>query len=131
MAIEEALRDFLLDDAGISGYLGVRVYPVKLVQAPTYPAALYQLISGHDMRALEKSTRNRWRRFQIKVYDTSYDTAKTIMDRIEARLRDSERQWSGYLVKSVVLENIMDAYAEDAEVHGRQLDAQILYEEPI
>lgn len=86
MTIETGLVAFLRTDPDIAAAVGARVYPLRLPQAPTYPAITYQRISTMRERPISASAWRAQARFQVDCWADSYGVARQLGDAVRARL---------------------------------------------
>lgn len=84
--IESALRALVLADSAVSALIGTRLYPQKLPQDPTYPAATYQRIDGPRLYDHGGATGLAEGRFQFDVWATTYSSAKAVAAAVRAAL---------------------------------------------
>ena len=68
MAIEDGLVALLSADSGVSALVGNRIHPLVLPRKPTYPALVYQRVSGERVRSLSGPSGRVRPRVQIDAY---------------------------------------------------------------
>jgi len=85
--IEDDLYAYLKNDAGISGYVAARIYPVKMPQNVEYPAITYQLVS--TVRSISQSGRVTLveGRYQIDSWGNTYASVKNIAQSVRDALQ--------------------------------------------
>jgi Protein of unknown function (DUF3168). len=86
MEIFTLFRGYLLADATIAAALGTRVYPVKVPQKVTYPAATIQRITGIRIGHLHGPASIARPRYQVDVWSLTFQEATTIGAAIRTRL---------------------------------------------
>lgn len=78
MTIEADIYTTLTNDAGVSGQVGTRVYPLDLPQNATLPAITYSEVSNTPLYSLggENATQNS--RFQFDCFAVDIDSANAL-----------------------------------------------------
>jgi len=66
--IEPALFSLVTGNAGVAALIGTRMYPETLPQAPTYPAIIYQVITGESHYAMQAPSQLARIRVQFDLY---------------------------------------------------------------
>lgn len=84
--IGPALYPLLTGDSVIASLIGLRVYPLELPQAPTYPAVTYQVITDPREYALSGPSNLGEARVQFDCYATRYDAAIALARAVRNRL---------------------------------------------
>lgn len=74
--VEKALITYFKTDAPLLASLGGRLYPHKLPEGATLPAATYQVIVDNPYNAHEGLTRLVLKRVQLTVWGATYEQAK-------------------------------------------------------
>lgn len=123
--IETYLVSLLTGDSTISGLIGSRMYPSHLPATPTYPAIVYNRISGPRSYTTSGQSPLFPARFQIDAYAETYAGAKTLAEAIRDKL-------SGYKdasIRAAFLDNDMDDYESDADIYRVSSDYIIWSEE--
>jgi hypothetical protein len=85
MTLEEALRDYLIDHAGITALVGTRVYPLLVAQSTAMPAISYQRIST-DPTQHRGGTAHERVRIQIDGWAATYGGAIALREEIRAAM---------------------------------------------
>lgn len=86
MPIEDGLVALLSADSGVSALVGNRIHPLVLPRKPTYPALVYQRISGERVRSLSGPSGRARPRIQIDAYAQTYAAAKAVAKAVEDAL---------------------------------------------
>lgn len=90
--IYRALRAFLLADATIATAVGTRIYPIKLPQAPVFPAITIMRVSAPRANVLKGKASLARPRYQIdcwmweKSSTTAFTDSQTLGGAVMARL---------------------------------------------
>ena len=86
--IGSALRQRLLDVTGVTDLVGIRIYPMKLPQEPTFPAIVYQRISGdHEHAHGTRASGLAMPRYQFDAYADTYTGADNLGEQIRLALQ--------------------------------------------
>jgi hypothetical protein len=136
MDVGSALRAKLLTETSVAEALGKRIYPVRFPQAPTYPAATYQVATTTTGYATDGPSGDCHVRIQFDVYAATYKAVLAVASTIRAALNG----WSGtagdpaVTIIGVFWHNEMDLPVPDLERAGpslyrRTLEAIVWYEE--
>jgi hypothetical protein len=98
MTISDALCQRLRGDAGVSAFVGTRVYQLKLPQQPTLPALRVQLVSEPTTYHLRGPV-NAWQALvQVDAYASEFDPAfPDPYDQVERLATAVEQALSGVL----------------------------------
>ena len=120
-------RALLLSSSDIAAEVGVRVYPLKLPQNPTYPAITYQVISDQSEKLLEGPDRIRRARVQIDVWAATISTCQTITNYIRSLLDGQDNTQGNIRFRSAWTENEQDIYEESIEKYRILSDYMITY----
>jgi len=124
--IEAGITALLQADGTLSGLIGVRLYPVLVPEAPTYPCLSYQMISGlpsytFQGRECEQA------RMQFDAWSDTYGGCKTV----QKALRDVLDVYSGTLTDGTKLlgafRGIGIDFFEDVPRSYRVMREYILY----
>lgn len=79
------LNGILAADGDVAGFVGDRIYPVELPEAPTFPAITTTLVSSPGVYDLEGDAGLQMSRVQVDVYARGYaemETLKTAVRRL-------------------------------------------------
>jgi len=85
--IETALRSHLTADAGVSGLVEGRIYPLVLPPQPTLPAVTYQRVSRTPVSDLS-GVSHYVSRFQYSCWAQRYTQAKAVADAVRVAFED-------------------------------------------
>lgn len=86
--IGPATRSALLADGTVAGFLSTRVYPDRLPQGPTLPAAVYHVISGDEEGSLTGRAGLTHARIQVDAYASTRLAANALAAAIRNALTD-------------------------------------------
>lgn len=132
MAIESDLYTHLINDSGVSGIVGDRVYPLRLPQGFTLPAISYQRISGDRAKDLQGSTGHTSPRIQIDCWTKKYSDLKNLAEKVRLSLdRFTGNLGGGQYVQHVSLEGETENFEDDTEIQRISLDFYISFNETI
>lgn len=126
MRLDEFLWEALTNDATVSGLVVARVYPQKLPQSPTLPAATYQIVSRVPTEA---NTELFDCRVQIDCWAGTYAGASTLAAAVLAALRFYRKSDGGNTLLSVYDSNYIDDYDDDREIYRVIVDVIAIYHE--
>ena len=89
ITIEEGLRYYLSNYAGLVSLISTRVHPMRIPQGATIPCLTYQRISTPRLNTHDVSgaTGTAHPRFQFDAWAATYDSAKDITDQVRAALQ--------------------------------------------
>jgi len=119
MSAGARLKTRLTTHAGTAALVGTRVYPMKLPQNSTYPAIVYQRISGAERLG---STKLREARYQLSCWGATYASGQALA----AQVRDALEGWGvGGAVPMSRIVNENDDYEPDDDVYRVILDAML------
>ena len=135
MQLEQALYAYLTGHAGLSALVGTRVYPEYLPDAPTYPAVVYQRVSGlasytHDS-AVGAGDFDR-ARIQFDCWADTYAGVKAVRAQLIAALsayRGTMGGVGGVTIGGVFKANELDWPEREAEKRRAIVDFMFLYRE--
>jgi len=122
MTIEEALANKLKADAPL---LGDRVYPLKLPQNATFPAARYVRVGTARDYTHEGADHLPAVRFQIDVFDKTFAGVRTAYEEI----RKSLSGFQGIDILIATLDTETDDFEDETGLYRVIADFVILYEE--
>ncbi|HMR01769.1 MAG TPA: DUF3168 domain-containing protein [Candidatus Competibacter phosphatis] len=114
MLLGDLLYTRLTTDATLTATLSTRVYPYKLPQSPTLPAATYQIISRAPT---ESNTQIFETRVQLDCWASTYDAAHALANLVQSSLRFYRKtDDDGNRILSIYDANQGDAYDDDQEI---------------
>ena len=109
MTVEEDFVTAITGDSAINALIGTRLYPVKLPDNVTYPAAVYSLVST----VIQGSGGCKRSRLQLDLYDESYSGLKALRDAVVAYGDGG----NGY-----IYEENADVWEEDNDLYHQPID---------
>lgn len=128
--LEAGLYAYLAADAGVSGLVGTRIYPLLLPQEPTLPALVYQRIStnplGHSHDGPNHLTRVR---MQLRCHGATLLAAKTLADAVRDALDGYSGAMGTVTVQSVFREDEGDDDEPETGSWSVRADYMIVYDE--
>ena len=119
--IEDALRATLLADADVAALVAARVWPMKLPQAPTYPAVVYQRISTTNGVALETPVGSTRSRVQVSCWALTFGQARQLGEAVVHTLNGWSGVAGGERVQLVRMLNWLDDYESGPPERFRML----------
>lgn len=114
MTVETEIRARLAADGTVSGLVGTRIYPLRLPQAPTYPAISYRRVSGVRLHDLDGTSGRGMPRIEIDSWADTYVGVQALA----AAIRQSLDGFNGTLttIKAVIkLDNELDLSEDEPE----------------
>lgn len=132
MTIEEALYAHLTSDANVTALMSTRLYPGRLPQDPTYPAARYSRVTGPRAHGHDGPHSLAWPRFQFDCFGTTYAQAKALLNAIRVSLDGFSGVLGGsggVAVGGIICLNDLDDFGPAADVHRATLDVRIFHTE--
>lgn len=108
--IESALRTRALAVSAVSDLIVARMYPLKLPQAPSYPAVSYTRVSGPRLYAHDGAAGMAEGRFQFDVWAASYASAKAVGAALRGALEGFVGTSEGVDIASIFCVNESDEY---------------------
>jgi hypothetical protein len=134
MEIGEALRTFLLADAGIAAAVGVRAYPVELPQGKTdttrYPAIRYTIISGQRVQASPQGAAGlAGLRLQIDTVADGFDAAYALAELVRKRIDGYRGLMGSVTVRGVFFDNERSAFEPETRLHFFSRDYFVWFQE--
>lgn len=92
--IEEAIRQHLIADTTLAGYVGAKVYPVEAPEPPDalFPYIIFSRIDTPRERHLRGECGLARPRFQFDIYSRNYDEVRNIATTLRLTL-DSRRNF--------------------------------------
>ena len=118
--------------AGLTNLIGSppRFYPVKLPDAPVYPCATYNIVSGLSYSAMGVDTTVARRRLQITVWGgLSYADMDAVCEQVRACFKRLKATISSVVILDIYKLNETDLYDADAKVYYRAMDFDVAYYE--
>lgn len=130
---EDGLYSYVSAQAGVTALLGAspntRFYPVVLPEAPTYPAATWEKVSGvrvedHDGADLTPA------RLRIHVWDPNYRSAKLVAKQLLEALKSYTGTLGGVSPVAMQGANEYDLYDDEDRLHHIVVEVTIWNTEP-
>lgn len=128
--LEEALFDYLSNDAGVSNIVAQRIYPVRLPEKSLIPAVSWLRVSANRLYTYDTfENTDAWvrARIQFNCWDYSAVGAMELGDAVMKAL-------SGYydeFIGSSFSINELDVFEAPTKFHRRILDFLISYEDDL
>lgn len=126
-SLEEALWAGCSGASAINDLIGLRLYPLKLPQNPTYPAAIYQRISNLGLLAHDGPAQLDTARFQFDFFGRSYSQARAVATAFRTYLEGYHGLMGEIRISVIVFENEIDAWGEEAGVFRLTQDYKIIH----
>lgn len=130
--VEEALVSIAQAEVGLTGLIGsspMRLHPSKLPENVTLPAATYQRISGIRESAMGSDTGVARARIQLSAYDRQYSGANAVKEELRMAFQRYRGTVLGVEIMDIFLENDMDLYEDDVDMHHLVVDLEVIYRE--
>ncbi len=127
--VEEAIYSRLSTHAGVSALVGSRIYPSLMPQNVTLPALTYIKVAGPRVSAMSIDTGVARPRFQVSCWSQTYSQAKALAAQVRAALQRWRGTESGVVIQASFMENEIDLYDNETELHHVALDFEISHEE--
>lgn len=132
MALEEALYEFLKNDAGVSALVGDRIFPVRVKEGADLPAIAYQRISTFRTYTFDrKPDADPWMRarIQFSCWARSALEARDVAEALNVALSGHTGDMEGLEVGSVDIELELDDYEPETGFFRRIVDAMVSLDE--
>lgn len=120
MSIASDLYTMLTGDATVSGLIGARVYPALAPDEATWPAIVYQEISGVGEPSLSDHHPGLNYRYQLRLIDDRYLDLLTLVTAVLALSGGSQGA-----IKKVEIDEGPDDYDIETGLFSRILEARI------
>lgn len=127
MTIDELIFSRLTAWVGLNAIIGTRVYPNRGPQGVTVPYIVWATVTSREPTTFgtNQTPRPITARFQFDIYATTYSQMKQI--RLELKL--ALRGWITSDVAGTEIDNEIDDFDDDLDLHKGILDAFISYSE--
>ena len=130
MTVEAAVFDLLSNDAGVSGVVSNRIYPVKLPQDPTYPAVTYFRVSALRHSAMGKDTGLVEKRIQISSWAKLYSEVNDLADRVRDAMQRTRGVFSGVEILDIFMDGDgPEIWEDEVNVYQAITDCNVIYRE--
>lgn len=124
--IESALFAFLAADAGVSGLVASRIYPVRIPEGVALPALVYHEVSGPRIHSKDGDMSLAHPRFQFTCWADKYSDAKAVIKAVRSALIGyAGPTLEGVTVPQIVIDNEHDLEDSQSLELGVALDAII------
>ena len=126
--LESGIQQLVAANAGVQALIGQRFYPVLLPDDVTYPCASYQVISTSPQYYVDSSKAIGQVRIQVDTWsggtsNATYAAAKTVQAAIRSVLEGFKGLLpDGTFVKSILVDNALDLYEQDARCYRTSTD---------
>lgn len=119
--IEESLREILLADTTLYGYVGTRVFPVELPLDCVFPALAYSEISNPYRRISGNP------RVQIDIFSEDFTESRNIKTALENALNGYSGTVLGHNIEIIVPLDSHDDYNSETGIYHIPYDFKIIY----
>ncbi len=119
MSADSKLYTRMANYSGISTLVGTRIYPLILPQNVTFPAVVYQRISG---TAQNGTTSIREARYQLSCWSATFSGTKALADQVRGAMEEWSSGGTGTLVRMCRVVNELDDYEPDEKVYRTIID---------
>lgn len=131
--VEDALVDRARTFAGLTALIGAppnsRFHPVKLPQAPTYPACSYSIVSSPVVSAMGSDTGIARPRFSVSCWAKTFKEVRDLGSQVRKCFQRYHTVWAGPNNSVEILEIFklthIDLYDDAAEVFHRVVDFEV------
>jgi len=131
VGVESTVRGLLLADAAVAALVGSRIYPQYIAEDAAYPAIVYQKISVARQPNLFTPTDLVSSRIQCDVWDNSYSKSQNLFNLVRQALNGYRGIFSGFEIKSCVLDSQRDLYDPVLKTHRVSGDFIIFHDEVV
>ena len=129
-ALNEAIFARLQAVTGVTDLVGTRVFPLLLPQDPTYPAVIYQQITGSRESAMGSDVGLVEATVQIDSYATTYAGARVLAEAVRVALQRFRGTVASVVISDVfVLEGPLDLYEDAVKKYRVQQDFLVWHRE--
>ena len=136
--IEQALRQFIVDDPAISALIGTRFYSMTVPQKAQTPYGRYQRVSSPRVSSHDGPTGLAHPRFQIDWVTTSEAVSVDAYGKVVEIAIVARRVLDGFRgmmntvrVHLIALEDERDLFDSDSKLTGRSQDYVIWHQEEV
>jgi hypothetical protein len=132
MTVEAAVFNLLSNDAGVSGVVSNRIYPVKLPQDPTYPALTYFRVSALRHSVMGNDTGLVEKRIQVSSWAKLYSEVNNLAERVRDAMQRTRGVFSGVEILDIFMEGDGPEIWEDAVgAYQAITDCNVIYREAV
>jgi hypothetical protein len=122
--IQKAIRQILVNDAGVSALVGTRVYPIHVDGPITTPYIKYLTVS--DARIFKTI---RPPRMQISCWADDFATVRQLAEAVIAALDDYRGIVDGTAIESIQFLNAPELYEAETRLYHIPCDFRVTYRE--
>lgn len=122
--IQKAIRQILVNDAGVSALVGTRVYPIHVDGPITTPYIKYLTVS--DARYARSI---RAARIQVSCWADTYPAVRTLAEAVIATLDDYRGIVDGTAIESIQFLNAPELYEAETRLYHIPCDFRVTYRE--
>lgn len=115
MELEVALYTYLSTHAGLIALTSTRIYPDDLPQSPTYPAVVFNMISGPRVHAMGSDPGLTYPRYEFTCWGSTKASARAVALQVIAALQDYTGTMGGaggVTIQRIFLEDESDGEAD-------------------
>ena len=127
MTIEEALWAGCTGYQAINDLIGLRLYPIKLPQNPTYPAVTYREISDIGLLTHGGPVGFDKARYQFDFYGRDYSQCRAVADAFRAYLEGYHGLMGEINISVIVFLNSNGEWGDEVEVFRISQDYRVIY----
>ena len=117
MAVEEAIQTILAADVAVSALIVARIYPSRLPDGATYPAIVYQRISGPRLHDLSGPSGYATPRIQLDLWAATYSEAKALAEAVREALDGYQGVVGAYRIGECLMDGETDLYEPGVVQH--------------
>ena len=132
MIFETALYNYLSTYSGLAALISIRIYPLILPQTPTYPAVVWQQISGPRVHAMGDDPGITSPRYQFTCYGATHADAVAVAKQVRLAFENYSGTMGGtggVTVYHAEVENQLSQYNDAVKVFCSIVDVIIWHEE--
>ena len=135
LAIEAALRAYLLEDVALAALIGTRIYPVVMPQKPDLPAVTYLRVTGSRVHSNDGPSGLSSPRFQFDCWALTYLGARAVAEALRLRLDGFKGLIGGsparHDIQGVFFETEREFYESETKLYRHSGDYFIHYRESV
>lgn len=125
--VDDALRAWVLADAGVSALIGQRMYPDVLPQGAIFPAIRYFEVSLSPLYAHQGDLNLDTSRYQFDCYAATRPAARDLAAALRAALSGKKTYQDGVTFRSTQLVNSLSGYDDALNAWRMVQDYQLSY----
>jgi len=132
MTVEAAVFGLLSSDAGVSGMVSSRIYPVKLPQDPTYPALTYFRVSALRHSSMGNDTGLVEKRIQVSSWAKLYSEVNDLAERVRDAMQRTRGVFSGVEILDIFMDGDgPEIWEDEVDVYQAITDCNVIYREAV